>query len=121
MDHLRYLKANYDSISATGKVDSNAVLEPQPDYSPEHPIFSPDLKSRIGEAHFEMSALGIGIQLELSAINFYREQAAKAEDEAVVKLFSELAEWEVGHYQMFLRQQEELKGDYWDAGGFSPF
>jgi len=121
LDHLRYLKSHYDSIASTGKTNPDVKLKEQDGSAITHPLFSPDLKNRIADAHFEMSALGIGIQLELSAINFYKAQADLAEDEDVKKLFADLAEWEVGHYQMFLKQQEELKDMYWDSGGFSPF
>ena len=68
-----------------------------------------------------MSALSIGIQLELDAMNFYKAQADAAEDDVVRGFFHELAEWETGHYQALLTQQGELKEDYWAAGGFAPF
>jgi rubrerythrin len=121
LEHLRFLKRNYDSILNTGKTDEKAILEGKGEFSGQHPLFSPAFKERIGGAHFEMSALGIGVQLELSAIRFYREQAAQADDPNLKRLFQDLADWEVGHYDMFLKQQEELKELYWDAGGFSPF
>ena len=35
--------------------------------------------------------------------------------------FTELAEWEAGHYEALLTQQESLKEDYWSASRFSPF
>jgi rubrerythrin len=68
-----------------------------------------------------MSALSIGIQLELSSEQFYRQEAEAAEDPAVVKFFTELAEWESGHYHALLKQQESLKEEYWSKGGFAPF
>lgn len=42
-------------------------------------------------------------------------------EKAAFRLYTELAEWESGHYEALTRQQEELKEDYWSAGGFSPF
>jgi rubrerythrin len=69
----------------------------------------------------EMSALSIGIQLELNAINFYKTQATEIDNQEVKKFFRELVDWETGHYHALLRQQESLKEDYWSSAGFSPF
>ena len=89
--------------------------------SDSSPIFSEKIRSRIGEAHLEMSALSIGIQLELSAINYYKQEAGSAEDPAVKQFYRELADWESNHYNALLRQQLMLKEDYWSESGFAPF
>lgn len=121
LDHQRFLKSQYQSLLETGRVDPDVKLGPRAPLSDESPIFSAEIKGRAKEAHFEMSALSIGIQLELSAMSFYREAARAAEDPAVKAFYEELAEWEDGHYRALLRQQEALREDYWSAGGFSPF
>jgi len=121
LGHQEFLKAQYRSILENGTIDSAAKLGRPRDLSEASPIFSAGLKSRIKEAHMEMSALAIGIQLELGAMNYYREAAGRASDPAIKAFFSELAEWESGHYNALLRQQEALKEDYWSAAGFSPF
>jgi rubrerythrin len=65
--------------------------------------------------------LSIGIQLELNAIEFYRAQSSITQNEQVKKFYSELADWEVGHYQILLKQHDYLKEDYWHSAGFAPF
>ncbi len=121
LEHRKFLRAHYDSIVATGKPSREASLALKArDLSGESPIFSEALKSRIGEAHAEMSALSVGIQLEMSAQKFYREQAGVTEDPILRDLFEELAEWESRHYHALLAQQEDLKEDYWSSSGFSP-
>ena len=95
---------------------------PQPaDLSGASPIFSEHLKSRLQDAHYEMSALSIGIQLEQSSMAYYKEQAGRHADPAIRAFFEELADWERGHYEALTRQQESLKDDYWYGAGFSPF
>lgn len=121
LDHQRFLRTQYRSILETGKPDGQARLGPRGDLSGESPIFSPAIKGRIKEAHFEMSALSIGIQLEQGAMEFYKRAAEQSADPTVKGLFEELAEWERGHYGALLQQQSLLKRDYWSAGGFSPF
>ena len=117
-EHLRYLRRHYVAVLETGALASGLALA----VPAEEPgaIFSPALKERAGQAHFELSALSIGVQLELRAVKFYQAQAAAAEDEAERVLFAELAEWESGHYRALLAQQEALKESFWAAGGFSP-
>ena len=121
LDHLRFLTQHYESVLKTGRPDRDARLGPRVDLSGISPIFSEGIKARIGEAHVEMSALSIGIRLELEAQNFYRLQAESADDPGVKEFYLELAGWEAGHYQALLRQYEELKEDHWSASGFAPF
>jgi rubrerythrin len=68
-----------------------------------------------------MTSLSIGIQLEADSMKFYRSESEATDDPEAKQFFSELAEWESGHYNALLRQYEELKEDYWSSGGFSPF
>lgn len=119
--HQEFLKAQYRSILDTGGPDPAVRLGRPADLSDASPIFSPALRDRIAEAHIEMSALSIGIQLELSSINHYRGAAEQADDEMIRGFFTELVEWESGHYHALLRQQESLKEAYWSAAGFAPF
>jgi rubrerythrin len=120
-EHVRFLRLHYDAFIEKGAPDPAAKLGARAPLQGDSPIFSDGFKSRIKDAHFEMSALSIGIQLELSAVKFYKERAAEAADETVTKFYTELADWESGHYQALLKQQDTLKEDYWSGGGFSPF
>ncbi|MFC1888499.1 ferritin family protein [Thermodesulfobacteriota bacterium] len=121
LEHQRFLKAQYMSYLKTGGPDINVRLGQRANLYGESPIFSEALRDRVKDAHFEMSALSIGIQLELAASKFYKDQAEAASELAVKTFFLELAEWETGHYEVLLRQQEALKEDYWTDAGFSPF
>ena len=121
VDHARYLQAHYESVKMTGKINPDVKLGDPTSYEWEHPIFSPALKERIRDAHYEMSALSIGAQLELNAVEFYKGQAEVAVEAEVKELFTKLADWESRHYHALLKQQDALKGQYWSAGRFSPF
>lgn len=121
LDHMNFLRQQYDSIMKTGRPDMKIKLGPRKDLTGISPIFSERLKSRIKDAHIEMSALSIGIQLELDAIKFYKEQARLFTDPEISGFYNELADWETGHYNALWEQQQALKEDYWSAGGFAPF
>ena len=121
LEHLRFLKKQYQSFLDNEKPDPNVKLPTSPNISPDSPIFSDNIKSRLHQAHYEMSALSIAIQLELSSINYYRQQAEQIADQTIKAFYQELAEWESRHYQMLLNQQQALKEDYWAGGGFAPF
>lgn len=119
--HVRFLRTQYDSVIKSGAPDKSVKLPKHQSLQGDHPIFSDRLRGRIKDAHMEMSALAIGIQLELSSIQFYKGEADAADDDAVKEFYTELADWEKEHYEALLRQQDSLKEDYWAAGGFSPF
>jgi rubrerythrin len=121
LDHLHFLKAQHKSITESGEPDKNLkVGKPSGDMK-ETPVFSDEFKSRVTRAHNEMSALSIGVHLELAQLDFYKTQAREATDPTIKSFFGELAEWESTHYRRLIRQQEELKEDYWFKGGFYPF
>jgi len=121
LDHFEFLKAQYHSLVKTGRVDATAKLGEQRRLEGPHPIFSPDIRKRIGGAHYEMTALSIGVQLELSAVNFYRAEAEAAQDPEVKAFHQRLAAWEKGHLSALQAQVDALKEDYWHEAGFAPF
>ncbi len=121
LEHFEFLSAHYKSVVESGTISKDAKLTGHAEVDPESPIFSEQLRERIKDAHFEMSAMAIAVQLELNAINRYRQLAAKATIPEVKKFFEELANWESSHYRAFLNQQQTLQDDYWSASGFSPF
>lgn len=121
LEHMRFLKEQYGSVLKTGLPNKSLKLGSQVDLSGKSPIFSDKLKMRIKDANFEMTSLSIGIQLEHDAMKYYQKQAEAVDDPTMENFYAKLAEWEAGHHQALLRQQEELKEDFWSAGGFSPF
>ena len=121
LDHMQFLTQQHESVLETGRPNQTRRLGPRADLSGMSPIFSDGIKARIGDAHHDMSALSIGMQLELDAMKFYKEQAEATKDPVVRSFYSELAEWESGHYAALMSQRDELKEDYWSANGFSAF
>ena len=121
LDHMKFLKNQYESILKTGQPDKSLKLGTQTDLSGISPIFSDKIKTRIKDANFEMTSLSIGIQLEHNAMNYYRQQSEIVDDPTMKDFYAQLADWETGHYQALLKQQDELKEDFWSASGFAPF
>lgn len=120
-EHFEFLSNQLEAIRKTGKADAALKLSTPVDLKGISPIFSESLKKRIGEAHYEMTALSVAAQLELDASKFYKEQAELVDDLILKTFYLGLAEWETGHYRALIMQQETLKEDYWSAGGFAPF
>ena len=121
LDHMQFLKKQYDALNTTGQADASLKLGSQAKLDGVSPIFSDGLRARIEDANYEMTSLSIGIQLEKDAMEFYREQSELVDDPVMKNFYNMLTEWETGHYRALLKQQDELKEDFWSAGGFSPF
>jgi len=68
----------------------------------QSPIFTREFKDKVSD--FDMTALSIGIKLELESEKFYREMAEKAEEKEAKDLFNRLADWERGHFD-YLQSQ----------------
>ncbi len=120
-EHLRFLKGQRESILKEGRVDANLILGKPAALEGENPIFSDGLCKRIEEAHYEMTALSIGIQLELDSEKFYRKQAQETDSPEVSAFFNKLADWESLHYAALLKQHDNMKESYWTEARFAPF
>ena len=119
--HLKFLRQQRDSLATTGTIDRSLELGRPAARSEQSPIFSESLRENAAKAHFEMSALSIGMQLEKAAREHYERLAAESSDSGVAAFYRGLAEWESQHYELLARQMEELKEDYWSSGGFAPW
>ncbi len=118
--HMEFLLAQYNVLSETGSLDTDLILGAQHDFETGQ-IFSEAIADRLQESQFEMSALSIGMQLEMSSITFYRSQADRVENPEIKKFYKELITWEQGHFDALYRQQQMLKEDFWASGGFASF
>lgn len=120
MGHFNGLRHQYKSILENGHYDFSVKMGKKEQAYAESPIFSAEIRERLKESHFEMSALTIGLKLELDAMKYYRTCAEGAGSEEERQFYNELAEWEKDHYLAFERQLEALKEDYFQANNFIP-
>jgi rubrerythrin len=87
----------------------------------ESPIFSKDFKNRIGDRHFEMTALSIALRLEHDSSEFYRKMAEETDDAKLKSFFEKLAAWENEHYEALNHEIQFLEDEYYEKNNFSPF
>jgi rubrerythrin len=120
MGHFNYLRHQYESVLKKGEYDFTKKLLKKDYTHAESPIFSDEIKRRVNDSNFEVSALTIGMKLELDAMQFYRACAEKADSEDVKDFYNELADWEKDHYHAFEKQLDILKEDYFQANNFVP-
>ncbi|MFH1487731.1 MAG: ferritin family protein [Pseudomonadota bacterium] len=120
MGHFNYLKHQYGNVMDKGAYDFSEKWNKKAHKHAENPIFSSELRERVKDAHFEVSALTIGMKLEMDAMRYYRSCAEKAPDEEVKNFYKELAEWERDHFLAFERELNMLKEDYFQANNFVP-
>ena len=85
----------------------------------ESPIFTREFKEKVSD--FDMSAISIGIKLELESEKFYRDTAGEASQKEVKELFSRLADWEHGHYDYLQKQQSFFENYYSNKYSFFRF
>jgi len=118
--HFVELKKNYDSFIKTGTWSNEISLQNPPAFKDKNPIFSDELKSRIKDRHFEMSALSIGALLESNSVDFYRKMAEETDNKNAKILFAQLVKWEENHLAAITKQLDLLKEEYWAQAQFTP-
>ncbi len=121
LDHFHALKSQYIAVLENGKFNKATALFEVPARQKASPIFSTGFREQVAQQHFEMSALSVGLQLELNAINHYRKSADECADADIKAFFLRLVEWEQGHYDDFAKELEQLREDYWQANDFLPY
>ncbi|RMG60989.1 MAG: hypothetical protein D6713_01355 [Deltaproteobacteria bacterium] len=78
----------------------------------ESPIFTREFREFVRDRHREISALSIGMKLELESARFYREMAKSAKEEELKKFLNFLGDWEESHYNALKKQMEFLEEYY---------
>lgn len=68
-----------------------------------------------------VTVFGIAIDMERSAVEFYREAMEKADLPEAKKLFSILSKWEETHMAQFNRDYRVLQDEWWATQSFAPF
>jgi rubrerythrin len=119
-EHLQWLRRQYGHLVAGTPWEEMRPV-PHADLSGPSPIFSAGLRSRIGEAHWEMTALSVGLALEEATIIRYRKLAQAADRPEERRFFEELTKWEESHAEALSRQSDLLKESYWREARFAPF
>lgn len=121
LGHFNYLRTQYKAIMEKGNYDFSPPLAVIHNKHAGNPIFSDAIRQRVKDSHLEVSALSIGMKLELDAVNFYRGCARQAESKEARQFYNELAAWEEDHYRAFEQQLDQLKDEYFQANNFVPF
>lgn len=119
--HFQYLQKTYGQLLAGGDIDFKLPPADTSVLRGNAPIFSDALKNRLNQAHFEMSALSVGLQLEQNAIKHYQSLADAADQPNIKEFFLQLVQWEKNHAEGFINQMNSLKEDYWSQANFAPF
>ena len=119
--HKDYLAQQYEVVRGGRTPEPIIPVHAGAELKGDSPIFSEKLLSRIADAHWEMTALSVGLQLEHGTIARYRELAAEARFPELKHFFEKLARWEEGHAAALDRQSKLLREAYWNAAGFAPF
>lgn len=117
LKHIEWLKALFDKIKNDKEDEFNlAMIDPLP--SPK--IFTWDKLDR-KSANIAVAVLGIALQSEKTAVEFYEDAAKNTELKKAKELYSILANWERNHVEKFSKEYENLLEEWWSEQKFSPF
>lgn len=118
--HKDFLERNYRSLLATGEW----AVPPSPEaLNPlDHTeVITPEFLKRVRGGSFEMAVIAAGVELERSAIEYYRAQSVSCPDEASRDTFRFLADWEKGHLEALVDLERSMRDQYFADQGFSRF
>ena len=118
--HKEFLEKNYRSVLQEGVWAVPAT--PQNLTPLDHSdIVTPEFLKRVKGGSFEMAVIAAGVELERSAIEYYRAAAEACPDETVAATFRFLSDWEKGHLESLSELERRMRDQYFAELGFSPF
>ena len=114
---LRDVLKNYDQSGVrafhTGKVPADwAGIKDK--------LFTQKFRDQAKGAAFEMGVLSVGMTLETNAVNYFGGAAQQAQEKEVKEFYQFLADWEKQHFDALQGLYNEIREDFWAAGGFAP-
>ena len=117
--HKEFLEQNFRSVLDRGEW---AVPATPQNLSPldDSDIVHSDFLRRVKGGSFETAVVAAGVELEMSAIRYYKQAAAECPDPESARTFHFLAEWEDDHLRSLTELQERLKQEYFANQGFVP-
>ncbi len=119
--HYRELRRQYENLLQHGQWQPEFDFGRPAPLAGSSPIFSEDLKQRVKDRHFEMSALSIGALLETNSIDYYRRLKEQAPSAEIKKFYAALQQWEEKHLAAIVRQLDYLKEEFWQEAHWAPY
>ena len=119
--HLKALQTIYKSYTDNEELIIELPAKKINLDNAENPIFSENFKTRLKGKHFEISALSIGIKLEMDSYKFYSKMADETYDIKLKDFFRSLSDWEKAHYNTLNMELESLQDEYFEKNNFAPF
>lgn len=111
--HEEWLRDLYREISEGKSTEAKLVSGQSPG------IFKREnINSESGS--LEVSVLRIGILMEKTSIDFYREASEKTRNSRAKEMYQELLDWEKEHMDSLERMYELAREEWWGRQGFSP-
>ncbi len=83
-------------------------------------VIPADITAAIAGAGYEAAVISAALDAEKKAVDYYSEQAARAESADEKKLYDWLTDWEKGHLKMLAELDNDLKEQVWYDNSFWP-
>lgn len=114
-EHESYLKKLYGDIVRKER----PTVEAFPLSRAESPgVFTREKLS--GAGSLVVSALHIGVMMEKSSADYYREAAGRTGIAELKELYEKLANWEMDHLRRLEEAYDFAREEWWDRQNFSP-
>lgn len=114
--HEKWLKDLYVNLMHNKKPPGE--LSPLPGDPGSPGIFRKENLKNAGS--LEVSALHIGVLMEMASADYYRTAARHTEIPAIRELYQLLTDWEMNHLRKLEEAYDFARDEWWDRQGFSP-
>jgi rubrerythrin len=117
MKHVSWLHDLFDKIKSDSMDDYTLASI---DVLPTEQLLKWDV---VKEENLNMlvTVFGIAIDMEKSAVDFYKNAMEESEIPEAKKLFEILSKWEATHMAQFQRDYDVLMDEWWATQSFAPF
>lgn len=119
--HIEFLSKQYTYYKNNNLFDTNAFGSAAAEDSIANQILTEKISGNISGAGFESAAISAAIDMENKSIEVYEQRARESQDQNEKELYTFLATWEKGHFQLLLDLNKQLTEKVWNDNNFWPF
>ena len=119
--HYQFFLDQFKAVESGSGSSFSQIVKQMEDAPTSKEIFDEEYFKRIKGGNYSLSAVSIGIQLEMKSIEFYKGQRAHAKDESAKRFYDFLIKTELSHHDILTKMEKEMLEESWSENRFSPF
>ena len=117
-DHIAFLEKQYKRLAQGQSLDASGLEQGQSHAADS--VLTQEIIKSVSGAGYEAAVISAALEFEKRAVDYYSQQARKADSQAARDVYGWLSRWETSHMEMLAEVDDGLKQEIWFDNQFWP-